>query len=418
MICTIRKVIFTAIVGLLSTAVATEKVTVNINPDINLETKKLSTPKTKYSSILDDVKKSDSQKVSDGARSALSGGESSGGGGMSLIWNGEVRLLDLVHQNDPFYSNAKFITSSEREATVRKTFYSKNLINIGSGLMGLGYFARHGGWVSTIGIRGNFGTLFYGIDGNPLNIGDRISRQSDKFPILAALADAKCNSKTPVLLYQKPLNIKESAKADSTFYSKRFPEAMQQPLAFFYDGTLIVSAQLFSALDEISKTALGVHECLRHLDSQILQEPLTTSEIEAVTRYIMNSSFDFDRSLITSAQKKMEKPVEKPSADNRWLQYYKIEQKCALMEKERDLTWDERWACYDARNARSNLYYSDKVSASKERLFCIMENAAIIPGWNESKVKALSGMDIRDVYDYFKKAEMTIGTCEDSLLLQ
>ena len=346
---------------------------------------------------------------------SFTGGDSGGGGGMSLIWNGEVRLLDLVHDNDPFYSNAKFMTSSEREANVRKTFYSKNSLSSGSASMVIGFVYRHNGWTDTLGVRGDFPSLFRGRDGIPLDIYERIVRRSDRFPILSELVHQRCDSTTPVLMYQQPLNINESSRADSTYFSNRFPKSMQQPLVYYYEGVLIVAAQLFEALDDISKTALGVHECLRHLNSGILREPLTTAEIEALTRYIMNLSFDRDSMLLNSAQKKMENITDRPSRENTWVRYYKIAYKCDLIKKDRNPTWDEWLVCDDARSSMRELYYSRDIPESKERLFCIMENASIIPGWNKSKKNALSRMDIRDVYDYFKKAESTIGTCRDSV---
>ncbi|MBO9667577.1 MAG: hypothetical protein J7501_12280, partial [Bdellovibrio sp.] len=189
-------------------------------------------PKTLNPAMVDKIR--EMQK-----NNSFTGGDSGGGGGMSLIWNGEVRLLDLVHDNDPFYSNAKFMSSSEREANVRKTFYSDNTLHSGSASMVVRFVYRHDGWTDTIGVRGDFLSLFRDRGGTLLDIRERIRRRSNLFPILSELVHQRCGSTTPVLMYQQPLNINEGSRTDSTYFSNRFPKSMQQPLVYYYDGVLI-----------------------------------------------------------------------------------------------------------------------------------------------------------------------------------
>lgn len=72
--------------------------------------------------------------------------------------------------------------------------------------------------------------------------------------------------------------------------SRRIPSELQEPVASYVRGHLWVSARIYAQMEERDRCALGVHESLRHLNfGSILERPLSTSDIEKVTRMVMGS---------------------------------------------------------------------------------------------------------------------------------
>ncbi|WP_413558434.1 hypothetical protein [Bdellovibrio sp. HCB209] len=410
MISTLRKIIYMAVAGFLSTAIGIEKIQfkTTITPEVNTKLIKELPPKVKPLSIGDAYQLMNSQLDSDykkldsnGQRSLVSsGGESSGGGGMGLIAKGQVHLADLTRYEDTFLDEIKLMSPRERESYVQNNFFRNAGLYNFTGLAGWQYFQTHRK-APSIGYRSDFSGVFP-------EAFHRLFSQT-KYPLLKALAYANCD-REPVLLYQHMIFIDDSSKNQYAYFSNRFPVAIQQPLVFFRDRTLVVSAPLVGAMDEKNRTALGVHECLRHLNSNILQEGLATAEIEALTREMMQSSFASDNQLLKSAQIKMNALKEFQMPENHWVRIFKIRKACDAAKP--DLGTDEARICHSLYDAESNLYSSQRIAPEREKLFCIIENPETIPGWNKKTEAQLVKQDIRNVYDWFKNAAASVNQCD------
>lgn len=78
-------------------------------------------------------------------------------------------------------------------------------------------------------------------------------------------------------------------------YSDRVDAKLQESLASFVHGRLWVVAALYKELSPVEKCALGIHESLRQLNfSNIINNPLSSKEIEIATRWFMDLSEPWD----------------------------------------------------------------------------------------------------------------------------
>ncbi|QLY24648.1 hypothetical protein [Bdellovibrio sp. KM01] len=215
------------------------------------------------------------------------GGDSGGGGGMVVVSDGMVKLVDLINPNERFLDRIKRMSPAEYNEYINDSVY------------------RDQGPLRSLGHIGLFSEVF----SNSLAA---LEESYSEFPLFASLAYNRCWSLTTTTFFFDP-RIKLGAKAnENNFYSPRLPRHIQEPAAYFFGNTIILSARLLDLMDARNLKALGIHECLRNLNGQALDVGLNTSEIEAVTRYYMKVTLPGDPALVASAKAKTLKPKNVP----------------------------------------------------------------------------------------------------------
>lgn len=217
--------------------------------------------------------------------SYIRGGDSGGGGGMVVVSNGMVKLVDLIDPNEVFLDNIKNMSREEYDQFINNTLYKDR-----TPLNSLGDFAI-------------FPQVF------KADMLRKMEKFYPEFPTISSLAQLRCGPLASTIFMYKPrIKIKTSSSNRDDFYSIRLPKHIQEPVAYFNQNAIFLSARLITLMDDRHREALGVHECLRNLNADALEVSLTTSEIEALTRFFMNVSFPGDQKLIASAKAKSERP--------------------------------------------------------------------------------------------------------------
>lgn len=195
-------------------------------------------------------------------------GPGSSGGGIGVVsLGGQVRFLDLLPSTEIESS------SLANSAQINQLLYSKKKLVKQLGVLLPDFF--------------NCSVA-------------RLSAFQNDFPVLRNLVEYL--RRVDVVGVQFRLASMESgvAEINSIFpvagsYSSRIPVELQETLAAFGKGKLLISLRVYERLSEIDRCGLAVHEALRELDfSDDLAIGLTTEDIEVATRYFMGFSFEND----------------------------------------------------------------------------------------------------------------------------
>ncbi|WP_413585058.1 hypothetical protein [Bdellovibrio sp. HCB274] len=254
---------------------ANAKTTVTIDPDTDVRNVDEISTEKEYQ---DKVRK-DSVKPS----ASFEGGISGGGGGMVVVTDGMVKLVDLIHPNERFLDRIKSMSQAEYNNFIENSLYPER-----QAVTKMGKFIL-------------YGDLFQG------GLQSMVDNHA-QFPVFAALAGTRCDNLTVTsFLYLPRIKVRTSDSNVRNFYSERFPKHIQEPAAYYFGNTILLSARMLEKMDSRNIQALGIHECLRNMNDQVLEVGLTTSEIEALTRFYVKMPFPGDEKLLASAKAKSQK---------------------------------------------------------------------------------------------------------------
>ncbi|MEK2687832.1 hypothetical protein [Bdellovibrio sp. GT3] len=254
---------------------ATAKTTVALDPDTEVRKVDDNTSEKEYQ---DKVRK-ESVKPS----ASFEGGISGGGGGMVVVADGMVKLVDLIHPSERFLDRIKAMPPAEYNRFIENSLYKERQP------------------VTKLGKYILYGDLFQG------GLQAMVDNYA-QFPVFAALAGTRCENLTVTsFLYLPRIKIRTAEANVRNFYSERFPKEIQEPAAYYFGNSIILSARMLEGMDSRNIQALGIHECLRNMNNQVLEVGLTTSEIEALTRFYVQMPFQGDDKLLVSAKVKSQK---------------------------------------------------------------------------------------------------------------
>lgn len=225
-------------------------------------------------------------------RGNANGGDSGAGGGMGIIDpNNKIHLADLISKENPLIK----LMYKENEAG-----YRDRINNV---------FFRDKSKIWPLGTSSLLGLKF----SQSMYL---MLKYTKEFRIFELLVDKQCLN-APIFFFRPRLVIKD--KLSKNIWSPRFSPSIQEPLAYFHLDRVIYSESLISKLPAEDYLALGIHECLRYLNSDRLQIGLLTIEIEALTRYLVGVHFPDDFKLIQSAKMKMLNISRELSNFNSWI---------------------------------------------------------------------------------------------------
>lgn len=212
----------------------------------------------------------------------LSGAGSSGGGQSVIMPAGVVKFLDFVSPN-----NIKNLEKNDAN-TLKQLYFTNNTV------------------VSQLAYQSSD---FFSCGKNII-----ASKMKD-FPALENIYD-KLKDINPYLVEFPIFNDTTTQFTDVYNLpiiarpSKSIPKEYQFPVASYVNGKLWISKRLYEQFTEEEKCGLQIHEILRHLNyTGNIITPLETNEIEAMTRYLLNKSFDQDKNILITAKYKLQNTI-------------------------------------------------------------------------------------------------------------
>lgn len=211
------------------------------------------------------------------AQMAFAGGEGSGGGNGVVFLDCKVRFLDFI-----FPETLKGKTANSKE--IEDCFYREHL------------------HISKLGAE-----FPGGADGFWSPAVKALQQRTSEFPILSELISIVKQIR-PLLLESR---IHYNPQHQKEYLSLSLPGGLQEPLAYYSRNWLVLSRRLISQLSPEDIAGLAIHESLRHLNfSGLLEQPLTTQEIEVLTRALAEKSWPSDD--VDSIYEKLRKQAKQP----------------------------------------------------------------------------------------------------------